>query len=197
MRIKNTYYGIVDAKNVIINESEIAQRLNTERGYTNDVIKKCEDVLRENVRCRYSAVRTDILCEGDVIDFGFMKAESVDLAKNLQGCNEAFIMTMTLGVDVDRLLTKLSATSAAEHYITDALSSALAEAVCDYAENRLKGDTVCRPRFSPGYGDLSLDIQKNVLKAVSAEKLLGITLSESNLMIPQKSITAIIGIINN
>ncbi|MBR6682624.1 MAG: hypothetical protein IKL40_06540 [Clostridia bacterium] len=197
MRIKNTYYGIVDAKNVAINENEIAQRMSTERGYTNDVIERCEKVLRENVRCRYSAVRTDILCEGNSIDFGFMKTESSDLAKNLQGCEEAFVMTMTLGIDVDRLLTKLSATSASEHYITDALSSALAEAVCDYAENRLKGDTLCRPRFSPGYGDLPLDIQKDVLNVVSAEKLLGITLSETNLMIPQKSITAIIGIIKN
>ncbi len=194
MRIKNTYYGIVDAKNVVINENEIAQRLSTERGYTNDVIERCEKVLRENVRCRYSAVRTDMLCEGNTVDFGFMKTESSDLAKNLQGCEEAFVMAMTLGVDVDRLLVKLSATSTSEHYITDALSSALAEAVCDYAENRLKGETVCRSRFSPGYGDLSLDIQKEILNAVSAEKLLGITLTESNLMIPQKSITAIIGI---
>lgn len=194
MRIKNTYYGTVNVNNLVLNENEVAQRLMTERGYTNDLIKKCEEVLRQNVKCRFSGARLDVTVSDKTIDTGFFKTESISLAKNLQGCSEVFVLAITLGVEADRLLTRLSAVSPAEHYITDALASALAESLCDYAEMRVKGENDCRPRFSVGYGDLSLDIQKDVLNLVSGEKLLGITLTESNLMIPQKSITAIIGI---
>ena len=49
------------------------------------------------------------------------------------------------------------------------------------------------PRFSAGYGDLSLDFQHEIFKVLSPEKHLGITLSSGGLMIPTKSVTAMIG----
>ena len=52
----------------------------------------------------------------------------------------------------------------------------------------------CKPRFSPGYGDLSITIQKDFLQALNADKTVGLSLSEGNLMIPEKSVTAFIGV---
>ena len=97
---------------------------------------------------------------------------------------------------MERFLSKMSRLSSADFFIYDAVASALAESVCDEAERIIKGNLECKPRFSPGYGDFSLSVQKDVLLLVNAEKLIGITLTDTNLMIPQKSITSIIAIKN-
>ena len=51
-----------------------------------------------------------------------------------------------------------------------------------------------RPRFSPGYGDLPLALQADVFWALDCTSKIGVSLSESLIMSPQKSVTAIIGI---
>ena len=50
-----------------------------------------------------------------------------------------------------------------------------------------------RPRFSPGYGDLPLTVQKEFMTLLDCAHLIGINLNESLLMSPSKSVTAIIG----
>jgi len=62
------------------------------------------------------------------------------------------------------------------------------------SEKRVKGDILCRPRFSPGFGDFGLEHQKAILDLVNAERLLGITVNKSYMMSPMKSVTAIMGI---
>ena len=71
----------------------------------------------------------------------------------------------------------------------------MAEAACDRTDNILSSRLICRPRFSPGYGDLPLSLQPEVIRATGADRRLGITLSSSLLMTPKKSVTAIKGII--
>ena len=92
------------------------------------------------------------------------------------------------------MLKKLSASSLAEHYITDALSSALAESAADKAEEIIKNNNICTNRFSAGYGDFPLDRQADILSLLNARQYLGITLSKSFLMTPQKTITAVFGV---
>ena len=50
-----------------------------------------------------------------------------------------------------------------------------------------------RPRFSPGYGDLPLVVQKEFMTLLDCAHLIGINLNESLLMSPSKSVTAVIG----
>jgi cobalamin-dependent methionine synthase I len=83
--------------------------------------------------------------------------------------------------------------SEAERFVVDGYASALVEALADFAETELFGEMSHCKRFSPGYGDVSIDIQSEILTALSAENLLGITLTEKKMMVPTKSITAIIG----
>ena len=122
---------------------------------------------------------------------------SATLIKNLQGCREVFVFAVTLGLGVDRLLTQLSLVSPSKHFITDALASAMAEAAADKAEEIIKGTLACRPRFSPGFGDLSIELQPRILNLLNAQRLLGITTNNSLLMSPGKSVTAIMGIKND
>ena len=186
----------ISSEEIVLNPAETALRLKTERGYTNSQIEKCFEILKENTNCKYIYTKVEIKQKENVFDLGFGEFKSNSLAKNLTGCREAFVFLITLGFECDRLLNKLSLTSPSEHFICDALSSSMAEAVCDIAENEIKGNLLCKPRFSPGYGDLPLEIQPNILKLLNADKLLGITINNALLMPPGKSVTAIMGIKN-
>ena len=73
------------------------------------------------------------------------------------------------------------------------------EAYCDQCqrgfEEKLKEEHLfLRPRFSPGYGDLPLSIQGRFLDTIEATKRAGIYLSEGDIMLPEKSVTAIMGV---
>ena len=103
-------------------------------------------------------------------------------------------MALTAGLSVDRLLARLNITSQAEHFMTDALSSAAIESFCDHACAIMQASLRCAPRYSPGYGDLSITFQKPLLERLNAFETLGITLNSAYLMTPVKSITAIMGI---
>ena len=49
-------------------------------------------------------------------------------------------------------------------------------------------------RFSPGYGDLPLDLQPALCAALDAQRRLGLTVTDSLLLNPVKSVTAVIGL---
>lgn len=197
MNVYENFYGRIESKDLEFAENEVALRLKTSRGYTNELIEKCKKTLLQNTDCRYSAKRVAIKADGNTVDLGAFSVESRDLSRLLEGCEECFVFCVTLGNRVDFLLKRLSASSLAEHYITDALSSALAESAADMTEEIIKGGKICTNRFSAGYGDFPLEKQADILSLLEAQKLLGITLSKSYLMTPQKSITAVFGIKKN
>ncbi len=194
MKLIEKYYGKIESSKLYFCENETANRLKVDRNYTNETIEKCKTLLLECVECKYSAVRLEIEVKDKTINFGSFTVESSALAKNLANTNECYILAVTLGSKVDRLLRKLSAISLAEHYIVDALSSSLAESATDIAEELIKCKTQTKPRFSPGYADFAISYQKDVLSIIDAQRLLGVSLSKSCLMTPQKTVTAIIGI---
>ncbi|MBQ7035085.1 MAG: Vitamin B12 dependent methionine synthase activation subunit [Clostridia bacterium] len=174
-------------------QGELHARLQIPKGAEIPHLQEQMAALQEAANCRWCAQRVPILWQEDGVDLGFGLIQSKNLAKNLSGCKEAFLIAVTLGLEVDRLLLRLSAQSSARHFITDGLASALAEAACDAAEAQIKGKLTCKPRFSPGYGDLPLSMQQALLQFLRADRI-GITLTKNTLMVPQKSITAIMGI---
>lgn len=108
-------------------------------------------------------------------------------------------MAVTLGMDNERALIQAQALSPLEGLMFDACSSSLVEeAACTVSASiedlaREAGFQATK-RFSPGYGDLTLDIQPAFLKTLRADSLLGIHVGSSQMMTPTKSITAIIGL---
>ncbi len=158
------------------------------------LIPKCLNELKKCVTARYVSRFCDIKRTENGIDLGFGEIISGNLIKNLDRCKHAVVFAVTLGSEVDRLLIKLGKLMPSEQFITDAVASALAETACDEAEKRILDGQAHTPRFSPGYGDLPLEIQKPLLSFLDAERTVGITLSSSLLMTPTKSITAIAGI---
>lgn len=187
-------YGSLETDTVTVNENELRRRLGCP---PDDVIliPKCLDELKKCASFKYTCRFSDVNISNGVTTFDFGQTWSGDLSKNLLGCRRVCILAITLGSETDRLIMKLSKISPAEAFITDAIASAMAESLCDRVEKLVLNNAPHRPRFSPGYGDLPLDIQAPLLSFLNAEKTAGITLSKSLLMSPSKSITAIIGII--
>ena len=130
----------------------------------------------------------------DMVNFGFVCVKSKHLSRHLKDCKEAYLFAATLGVEVDRCIDKCSKTSPSKSVVCDAIGSALIESFCDYMEKQLVKEMDSVFRFSPGYGDLDLCCQKEILEYLEASKKIGVSLTESLLMVPKKSVTAIIGI---
>ena len=80
--------------------------------------------------------------------------------------------------------------------VLDALASAMTEEFCDSAENEMKAKLPGNFtwRFSPGYGDYPIELQPDMIRFLNADKLIGLTATESNILIPRKSVTAVIGV---
>lgn len=188
--------GCIPAESLVLNPSETAARLSAGRDFRHERVDECLKKLMGVMECRYAYARTGLSVGDGACDFGFMRVYSRDLSRNLKGCTEAFVFAVTLGQGVDRLLLRLAATSAADRFIADGLASSAAEALCCSVSDMLGSQAVCRPRFSPGYGDFPLEFQPEVLSRLNAGTALGITLTEALLMVPSKSITAVMGIVS-
>ena len=146
--------------------------------------------------------RFEVHVSGDEVDIGFARVNSHSLAICLDGCFEIVVFCATVGVGIDRLIARYSAISPSRAIMFQALGSERVEALCNKfcaeisAEEKIKGG-VTRPRFSPGYGDLSLDVQRSIFSVLEVGKRIGATLNDNLFMSPSKSVTAIIGIKRN
>ena len=124
---------------------------------------------------------------------------SEKLKKNLLGCDKAVLFAATIGSVIDRLIRRFEKADPKMGLLLQGLGAERVESLCDAFNEEVK--EICketgretRMRSSPGYGDLPIEVQKVFLPLLDAERRLGITLSESCLMAPSKSVTAIIGV---
>ncbi len=160
-----------------------------------DLIEKCK---KEVLACvEYKACISKVNCcktENGFLCLDFMESESKSLAGNLKDCNTAFVFAATTGASLHRLIERNGIVSPVYGVVTDSIGSAAIEAFCDYINKSVGDVDFLRPRFSPGYGDLSLDCQQKILDFLSAGKHIGLALTNGGMLTPVKSVTAIIGL---
>lgn len=159
-----------------------------------NLITECKNELESILSAKACYTRVPVCFGTDSLNLGFGDIQSKALRKNLTGCSEAWLFAATIGLEADRLIAKTSRVSPAKSVIIDALASSAIEWWCDEINRKLCADEHCRPRFSPGYGDFDLGFQKNFLALLNTNIKIGLTLTESMLMAPSKSVTAVIGI---
>jgi hypothetical protein len=120
------------------------------------------------------------------------------LAKDmLRGCGRAAVLVCTLGAEFDAMLRSGQVRDMAKAAMLNACGSALVEAGCNEVEKELAGrfpDLHLTDRFSPGYGDLPLSLQPGICAALDAYRRLGVAVSDTCLLNPVKTVTAIIGL---
>lgn len=141
----------------------------------------------------------DVQAGAESIILGGTRIESRTLAQHLAGCREAFLFACTLGPGIDTLIKRFTIAEMPMVPVLQAYSAAYIEAYADEAQQPLEDyakekGLYLRPRYSPGYGDFPLSSQVFLFAALEIPKKLGVALTENFLMVPFKSITAVIGL---
>lgn len=153
--------------------------------------------LRNEVRPKYIYRIFDCVITEDGILINGEEFKSRDLAKHLQGCEQVALMAVTLGSGTDVALRRIALQNIAEGAAAQAVCAALVETLCDDVESEIKTKTAVSKtcsRFSPGYGDWDLTDQPKVLRLLDADRRIGLSVTESNMLTPIKSVTAIVGL---
>lgn len=171
-------------------------------GYKNGSLSEELDVIYEKCLREYKKAalykaafkEAPVTVSDGAVDFGFCRIENENLCKNLKDCKSAVIFAVTAGVGVDRLIMRYSKISPAEAMMCDCIASSAIEVWCDEINSKVNEQYETKPRFSPGYGGVSLEYQKDVLSFLDAERKIGITLNDAFMMKPVKSVTAFIGV---
>lgn len=165
-------------------------------GATLALLRECaaEALPLLQTRVCYVTAEVGVLPDGVSIEHIFLPSR--DLARNLSGCTQAVIFAATLGTQLDRLIAKYGAVSPARALMMQALGAERIEAVCDSFCSWFEREagTALRPRFSPGYGDLQLGAQGEIFGMLDCRRQIGLHLTDSLVMTPSKSVTAIAGL---
>ena len=125
--------------------------------------------------------------------------KGASVREHLQGCREIYLLCATAGIGLDKRIRQWMVTEPDAGLVLDGCGIQAVEQVADMAEREIE-ETVAEEglhltwRFSPGYGDLPLDIQADILNVLDTHRKIGVSLNESCLMTPSKSVTAIAGI---
>ncbi len=145
----------------------------------------------------YRVSGVEILSEGVRLPDCGMFLPGDDIKKHLERCGKAVVFAATLSAEADKLIRKAEVSDMAEALAMDCVCSSLIEQFCDKAEEEIFREVKASYRtwrFSPGYGDLPISVQEELVKALNAQRRIGLTVTPENIMIPSKSVTAVIGI---
>lgn len=187
-----------------VNREEALRYLGYRRSIKGDLtpvyqsLDQCIQELQKVVQPKHLLKRFSLEVKDNTIKVNDMVIHSRDLAKNLSGCHAVYLFAGTIGIGVDRLIKRAEVTRMSDAVIYQAVGAAMIEAYCDDVNEQLRKEVqshgeYLKPRFSPGYGDVALHHQKDFMRLLKMDKI-GITLMESLLMVPSKSVTAFIGV---
>ena len=151
------------------------------------------------ISLRHVASLRPVTKEGDAIVFGDFSTTSAVLQKNMKTSEYALLFAMTLGPAVDRLISRLLITSKADAFITDACCTEYLESYANrycahVREEAAQQGFIAHPRFSPGFADFGLEFQWPLIRSLQADKKMHIALTEGNMLVPTKTITALMGL---
>ena len=162
--------------------------------------QNCLEEMHPILCCKACFKRYSITKSPDgLLNLGFVVTQSKTLTKYLEKAHEIILLAATVGVAVDRIIQKYSLLSPAHAVTAQAVGTAAVESWCDllctrFANEETEKNNHLLPRFSPGYGDFSLSVQTDVFRILDCNRKIGIALTDSLLMTPSKSVTAVIGI---
>lgn len=124
-----------------------------------------------------------------------------DITAHLAGCHGCVMLAVTLGSQVDRIIRIAQVSDMSKAVVLDCCASVLIEDICDQISIELEAEYGCQNlyttmRFSPGYGDMPLDSQDIFINLLDTNRKIGLTQSKDHLLLPRKSVTAVIGVSN-
>ncbi len=160
------------------------------------LLNECIDEAKSNIAYKVCYCVLPVNVTDRTIDFDAFKVNSEKLAINLKNCENAIVFGATLGTEIDRLIMKYGKLAPTKALFFQAIGATQIETLCDEFCKDIKTElnVNLKPRFSAGFGDLDLTYQKDIFKILDCSKKIGLTLNDSLLMSPTKSVTAFVGI---
>ncbi len=159
------------------------------------LLSSCIEEVKDKISYKVCFKELSLRIEGNLCDFGAFSCRSAGLAQDLSGCEKVLVFAATVGIEIDRLIEKYSLLSPSRAVVFQAIGAERVEALCDaFCKDMQREKGRLTSRFSPGYGDLSLSVQKEVFSVLDCARKIGVCLNESMLMSPSKSVTAFMGL---
>ena len=165
------------------------------------LLDRCEKETLQLIQPKFVYQRFPIekLSDGIHVAGTTLVLKGKDIAEHLKNCEEVFLMGATVGMALDRWIRRYMISEPDAGVVLDSCGIQAVEQISDLAEKEMEVIvseeglhlTWC---FSPGYGDLPLETQQDLVRVLDLPKRIGVSLSESFLMMPSKSVTAILGI---
>ena len=130
--------------------------------------------------------------------FADVALQSRDLGRNLAGCSQVALLAATIGPQVDALIRRHSSLDPVYASILQATGAMFIEELVDLVNSEIKKIAAAqglktKPRYSPGYGDVPLQVQKDFFRLLPCTRI-GLTLMDTLIMAPEKSVTAFVGL---
>lgn len=161
-----------------------------------DVLESCVDEIGPKLSYKVCYRELPVVVDGSCCDFGAFEVRSKNLADNLKGCSSVIVFAATIGVDIDRLIAKYGRIEPSKALMMQAVGTERIETLCDTFCSDISQEKGIKKmgRFSPGYGDLPIETQREIFAVLECPKRIGLTLNDSMIMSPSKSVTAFVGI---
>ncbi len=163
-------------------------------------IEKVVALLQQEVIYQFTYQVFSIQKEDTIhLDGTNLELEGQDMQTLLKDCEQCILLAVTLGQKVDDLIRRAQVVDLHQSILLDVCASSMVEELCNEIENDLvekwqeKG-MYLTDRFSPGYGDSPLSIQNAFCNVLETNKKMGLYVSKECIMMPRKSITAVLGI---
>ena len=165
------------------------------------MINECLDMMQQAIVSRQVHLNVPLLhdVEGITVEGTGIFLNGHATVNYLRGCESVTIMAATLSTAADALIQKWQDIDLTRALILDACATGLIESFCDETEQTIRQKAAEQglgaiARISPGYGDFPLEAQPQILQTLNAAKRIGLTCTPHHLMLPRKSVTAIIGL---
>lgn len=136
--------------------------------------------------------------DGNILKFDGYEIISNELSRYLNSCSAIYLFAATLGPKIDQQIQRMQKIDPVKAVVMQATGAMFIEKYCDKVCADLKTDAAkdgfaTKNRFSPGFGDVPLETQRLFFKILDCSHKIGLTLMDTLIMAPEKSVTAFVG----
>ncbi|WP_455542793.1 vitamin B12 dependent-methionine synthase activation domain-containing protein [Intestinibacter sp.] len=196
--------------NVSVDKSEVLRYLgHNGQEIDNDLnlrINQCIQETKNEIDTKYVYETYDIRKNLDLNTVEFENTnlilKSKDISELFRDCDKCILMCATLGFNIEKNIRRYSYNDLTKGIIVDACATTSIEEICDLIQDNILQE-VCEEgksltmRYSPGYGDLDISANRDILNVLDAHRKIGVTVTNTGIMLPRKTVVALIGITNN
>lgn len=159
-------------------------------------VRHCMEEINKSAKPKYIINTFDMERIGEIPkDLAFLVGK--DIAHHLKDSFKIILFGATLGSMVENTIRRAGIKNVGDSVIMDSAASTLMELVCDTIDSLLReeySEYYLTTRYSPGYGDLPIASQRDFCNILDTSRKIGVNVSSSGIMIPRKSVTAVIGV---